>query len=1373
MKTDNESSKNWYTDINPLRWGDIPKVPEEREVSPEYRAGFLSRLTFQWMTGLMTTGYKRRIEREDIWAINPDRAVEPWTKKVHDLFQQHIREGRKHPLFRALLRTFYFEFWLSGFYAILCTILRVVSAFTLRFLIQFAVDAYNTKAGEPTPSIRRGIGLAIGITLMMIVQGFAITHSMYCGEMVGGQTRSVLVGMIYKKSLVVSTRAKTIDIGELGSRTHDSEMENCDLAETTGIEENDSPAPVKEENKGQPGDGIRCSNGRIVNLMSVDTHRIDKASAMFHMTWTSPVSVLMVFIFLFINISYSALPGFGLLVLGMPILSMVIRRMCDRRQDTNNTTAERISLTQEFLQSIRTVKYFGLEEAILRRLRDLRSSEIQAIRNLLVIGGSLEAVGILLPILASMLSFIVYSHENPNLAPAEVFSALALFNSLRIPLKIFPIVLGQVMEAWSSLRRIEEFLMEPEHLEYVVRKPTNQAAIILQNASFSWETCTNEHNSMGTNESDEVSPPDNWVSSLSDEKGEGFNLQNLNLNISQGELIAVIGSVGSGKSSLLAALAGEMHMICGEATVNSSTSFCPQCPWIQNTTVRNNITFGTQMEEQRYKDVITACALQTDLDILPDGDQTEVGERGVTISGGQKQRLSLARAIYFDADIALLDDPLSAVDTHVGRYIFHNAILGLLGKKCRILVTQQLWVLGHCDRIAWMDGGKIRTVDTFENLMRDCAEFRKLIEGTITEETPPESTTNALSGISREGEEKENHDRHVELDEAADSVATLGHYGAYIRAAGSISIMVLLPFLLVLAQGAAIMTSLWLAYWTSKRFHLLKWEYIVTYIGIGVLQALFMFVFSVLTSILGANASKAMLYSAYTRILRTPTSFFDTTPLGKIMSRFTHDADIIDNEVSSSIRIFLFTLAMVFSVFGVIIAFFNYFAIALAPLAVLFVISVLYYRSSARELHRLDSSLQSQMFAKFNEGLGGATSIRSYGVRELFIGNLLRTIDEMNSAYYLTFSSQHWLTLRLNMIGNAIIFTVSILVVTSRFSVNPSFGGLVLSYILTVVQILQYTPQQLAQVENGMRSVKRIHDYSSRLEVEAPLHTIKVPQTWPERGEIAFEEVYMRYRKDLPLVLKGFSMRIQSGERIGIVGRTGAGKSSIINALFRVVELSSGKIIVDGMDISSIGLHDLRSRLSIIPQDSTLFQGTIRSNIDPYGQYTESELCAALREVYLTNGDRSPDRQNATDNFSQSHLDLDSVVEENGQNLSLGQRQLVAFSRALLRRSQVILCDEATSSVDVETEKMIQRALVTAFQDKTVLFIAHRMHSIIGYDRICVVDEGRVAELSTPIDLWCRGGVFRSMCDQSGIGMSELQAARAEILKWGEKKDSM
>ena len=1135
---------------------------------------------------------------------------------------------------------------------------------------------------------------------------------------------------------------------------------------------------------GISGDGAGWGNGRIVNLMSTDTYRIDQASGMFHMIWTSPVAILLTLVVLLINLTYSALAGFGLLVIGIPLLTKAIKSLFVRRRAINKITDQRVSLTQEILQAVRFVKYFGWESSFLERIGNIRKREIRAIQILLSIRNAINAASMSLPIFASMLSFITYSLSNHDLNPAYVFSSLALFNSLRMPLNLLPLVIGQVVDAWSSIGRVQDFLIAEEQNDDFIWDMEGKNAVSMHNAAFTWERNVTQDpdkkpgpppkkgRSKEVKDAEKaavkagkpVDASNDGIDSASTlTEAEPFKINGLDFSVGRNELVAVIGGVGSGKSSLLAALAGDMRRTSGSVTMGATRAFCPQYAWIQNATVKENILFGKDYDKHWYEAVVDACALRPDLDMLPYGDLTEIGERGITVSGGQKQRLNIARAIYFNSDIVLMDDPLSAVDAHVGRHIFDNAICGLLKDKCRILATHQLHVLSRCDRIIWMQDGRIGTIDTFSNLMNNNEDFQKLMATTAQEEK--QENEGQVNEDEVEDEKKAAKKRKqtkrgaalMQQEERAVKSVGWSVYAAYIRASGSLFFGPMVLLILVISQGANIATSLWLSWWTSNKWGYSTGEYIGIYAALGVTQALLMFAFSVTLTVLGTRASRIMLKRAMTRVLRAPMSFFDTTPLGRITNRFAKDVDIMDNNLTDAMRMYFFTLAMITSVFILIIVYFHYFAIALGPLFLMFLFSASYYRASAREIKRHESVLRSGVFARFSEAVSGTSSIRAYGLQDHFTVGLKREVDQMNSAYYLTFSNQRWLSVRLDAIGNLLVFTTGILVVTSRFNVSPSIAGLVLSYILSIVQMIQFTVRQLAEVENAMVSTERLHYYGTELDEEPPLHLKGVPDSWPEKGEIVFNEVQMRYREGLPLVLQGLNMTVAGGERIGIVGRTGAGKSSIMSTLFRLVELSGGSISIDGINIAQVGLKDLRTRLAIIPQDPTLFRGTIRSNLDPFNEHTDLELWSALRQSDLVGADEN------LDDKTHGRIHLDGIVEEEGLNFSLGQRQLMALARALVRGSQIIVCDEATSSVDMETDQKIQRTIQTGFKGKTLLCIAHRLKTIINYDRICVMDQGRIAQLDTPFALWQdEEGIFRSMCDRSGIRRQDFEQMKEE-----------
>jgi len=1287
---DSPQKRSWSTRLNPLKKRIVPPVPEHRGVSGEYRANFLSALYFQWMVPLMSVGYRRPLELMDIWNVNPDRNVEALSDKFKSSLEKRGATPSKKldPFILALYDTFKSDFLVGGLCQLIAGCIQVLSPFVLKYLIYFVQDAYNAQFnGGVAPHIANGIGYVVGIACMQIVQSLCMNHYYYRSMILGGQVRSVLIACVLEKAMKLSNRAKA--------------------------------GGPKDNEEG-------WSNGRINNLMSTDTSRVDTACVTLHRCWVAPIQLILALALLCINLTYSALVGFGLICTVTPLLGRAVKSLMVRRRAINKLTDQRIQITQETFNAIRIVKLFAWESKLLSRLAAIRNIEIQKIAYLLSIRNAILATAVVMPILASMLTFITYSLSNHVLDAAPIFSSLALFSALGIPLEILPVAVGRVVDGLASIRRISHFLNAEERQDDAIWNTQEVPAITIDNASFVWEQAASRGGAVAPALEQNAEIKSNEVSgnpdpgSDADPEGaenfrEPFNIRDINLAVGRKEFIAVIGEVGCGKTSLISALAGDMRKTSGSVTLGASRALCSQTPWIQNTTLRQNIIFGREFDSTFYERVIDACALRPDIDMLPSGDLTEIGEKGVTISGGQKQRLNIARAIYFNADIVLMDDPLSAVDAHVGQHILDHAICGLLRDKCRVLVTHQLHVLHRADRIVWMKDGSIHKIATFPELMNDDLEFQKLMQSSSHKQaktTEPKEVTAEAQNKAINPAKPSNTVALMQEEERARGSVGLFAYVAFVRASGTILNFFIVLFVLVIAQGSNILTSLWLSWWSSNQFvNISTAQYIGVYAALGVVQALLMFAYATTLTTFSTKAAKNMLNSAISHTLRAPMLFFDTTPIGRVTNRFSKDVDTMDNRLTDNLRFLLYIIATVVSVFCLVIAYFYYFIVALIPLTVAFIFAASFYRASAREIKRHEAVLRSFVFANFGEAITGTTTIRAYGVESQFLSTIVQLLDSMNGAYFLTFAGQRWLSTRIDALGSLLIFVVGILIVTSRFDVKPSISGLVLSYMLSIVQLIQVIVQTYADVENDMNSVERLHYYSHGLEQEESVNATPqvVRKTWPEKGELQFKDVQMRYRPGLPLVLKGLTVSIRSGERVGIVGRTGAGKTSIISAIFRLVELSNGSIAIDGMNIAALSLYDLRSRLSIIPQDPTLFQGTIRTNLDPLDEYEDSRLWDALRQAELVG-----DKVSTGDGPATTRISLDSPVGDEGLNYSLGQRQLLALARILIKDSQIIMIDEATSSVDFETDRKVQETILRAFRTKTLLCIAHRIKTIIG-----------------------------------------------------------
>ncbi|PKY00275.1 P-loop containing nucleoside triphosphate hydrolase protein [Aspergillus campestris IBT 28561] len=1354
-------AKSRWKLLNPLRLQKIPDVPQERIASKEYGASFLSRIFFLWVTPFIKIGYLRELELEDIWKVSPNRTVENLTERLDTALQQHLNSGRNRPLLRAICTTFNKELWIGLLCQVLSNVLGIMGPYLVRHLVSYGMAVVESQRnGTPGPAMGQGMGYAVGIFCMQATQSLSMSCALYAAAMVGGQLRGVMTSKIFTKAMALSARAKAGTVTATEGET------------PVGHGDGKSRTAKTDADAGASG----WDNGRITTLMGVDALRVDHGFAFLFMFLVVPVALVLALVMSVLIIGYSALPGYGLLIVGVGILTFVIKHLVTIRMDINKITDARVSLTQEILQNVRFVKLFGWESSFLARMQASRKTELRYLQKFFKVQMAIIVCMTSTPSYAAMVVFIVYAVTGHDLSPDRIFAALAIFNAVRNPLSSFNFAMTKVTDGWAALIRLEQFFLAEEREELIQWDYGMKEAIEAENASFTWEQAATVDKEFA-----EESSADSASSLESDYRSDAsqsrpFTLNNVNIAVGRGELIAVIGGVGSGKSSFLGALAGDMRLTSGHVRMGVTRAYCPQYAWIQNATVRDNILFGNEYDEARYNAVVDACALRADLAMLTHGDETEVGERGITVSGGQKQRLNIARAIYSNSDLILMDDPLSAVDAHVGRHIMDNAICGLLKDRCRVLATHQLHVLSRCDRIVVMDEGNLHAVGTFEELMRTDSLFQELMlnapqqEGSDSESDDDKPSQNVPSQSRPDNVSQRPAPALMQQEERASE--GWGVWGTYIAASGSFLNLPIALIFLVLAGGMTLMTGVWLSFWTSNRFPSLSLgQYMGIYAALTVFQSVMLYLQSVQVKEAAAAASRRMLQQAMYRVLRAPVSFFDTTPLGRITNRFSQDVQIMDTEIADSLRLFLFAGIQVVGIIIMVIVFYYYFAIAAAILLAVAVTSICVFLPSSRGTKRYEAVLRSVVFARFGESIIGSTCIQAYHKEAHFRERLHEAIDSMNGAYFLTIANQRWLNTLLDSVSNTMILVIVLLVAAARFPVDPSVSGLILSYMLTISQQMTFGVRMFAGLDNELNSVERIAHYANHLEQEAPLHQAPVPANWPEKGRIVFSDVQMRYRPNLPLILKGVTMDVRGGERIGIVGRTGAGKSSIMTALFRLTELSGGHISIDDVDIATVGLYDLRTRLTIIPQDPTLFHGTIRSNLDPFNEHTDLELWSAMRKAHLVAQDSPKDIPSASFSAATSstssvppgqtrnHLHLDTTVDKEGLNFSLGQRQLMALARALVRDSRIIICDEATSSVDFETDARVQETMTTGFGGKTVLCIAHRLRTIIHYDRICVMDQGCIAELDSPVNLWDRGGIFRGMCERSGIRREDIEVS--------------
>jgi len=1195
----------------------------------------------------------------------------------------------------------------------------------------------------------------------------------------------------------------------------------------------------------------KTSTGQVVNMMSNDTMQLQRFLQFVGFTSVAPLQIIISLYLIYLQVGNAMWVGVAYMVLLAPVNTWMFGIVANLRREVLKYSDKRVKIMNEILTGIRIIKFYAWEKPFGKEVGRLREKEMNALTKLAYV----TAVGfsVLLlstPIIQPIFVFITYVNiQDEPLTAATAFTTVALFNIMRFPFAFMPMGLLQYIQSKISLKRLERYLALPELKKYILNTPhpehdkdddtfTKSASITIKDGHFGWfdpdapevkpiqdekpkkKPKKKKKGKLGDDSSDDSSMDSSERSSIttystySNESGRsgaggGITLQDINCTIEAGSLVAVVGSVGSGKSSFLSAILGEMESIKDskiyiprddhEKDSTSFVSYCAQSPWVINETIKGNILFNRPYDEDRYNAVLDCCALLDDLKVLPAGDATEIGERGINLSGGQKARVSLARAMYDkETKVMLLDDPLSAVDGHVGEHLFKKAISGEINHgKTRILVTHHVHVLAKCDKVIVFDHGRIKAQGTYQELIDSGVDFAGAIDVSKIqkddeEEESDDKDTKAKVGKGGEKEGSSSKKKHKKgkksskdraaakdkLKKAGESLVTeeergkgaiAGHaYMHYARAGGLFCVFCVFT-ITALGRASEILTSFFLAAWAEKMTESAiigepftdsqSLYYISIYALLGFLGVLGLGGRASAIAFHRMKASKILHDELSDSVLRAPVAFFDVTPIGRVLNRFAADMDKIDLELTSTISQGINVTFSIIGAYGaIVIATKGTFLIPMVPLGILYYMVQKWYRKTSTELQRVTSVANSPIFADFSQTLSGTSTIRAYGVQGSFFDNTKSSFDNMNASYILVQLCEYWLALRLDVMGGFISFFVGVVAVgTLPYDFIPAgWLGLALTYAIEVTTYLKFGVQMIARLEADMSSVERILYYAENIEPEADAFVPeKDPEegTWPTKGEITLSHASMRYREG-PLVLKDLSFTVRPGEKLGVCGRTGSGKSSLMIALFRIAELENmsmtgeagdkegemveGKLLIDGVNTKEIGTATLRMNLSIIPQEPVMFSNTVRYNLDPFCTATNEELWEVITKVRLNELILSLPKQ------------LDEEVAEGGENFSQGQRQLLCIARSLLRKPKILVMDEATASIDNETDAAIQEMIRDNFRNATVLTIAHRLNTIMDSDRILVLDDGRIAELDTPANLLAKeGGHFKSMVEKS------------------------
>ncbi|KAF1321108.1 Atp-binding protein, partial [Globisporangium splendens] len=1287
---------------------------------PSQYSGVCASVFFTWVTPLMKLGNERPLESDDLYQLDPYNRAANITSRFAGKWEAQRR--KKNPsLVRALGSAFGVKFVVAGFLKLIHDSLQFVGPIIIKDIIAYLSD--------PDAPLSEGLAYAGVIFVSGVIQSFALRqYFFYCFE-TGMQFRSAIVTAVFNKSLVLSASARQ-----------------------------------------------KKTTGEITNLMSIDAQRLQELTPYLHGVWYAAFQIVVSCFLLWKQIGVATFAGVAVIVLLIPLMAVISRAMRSLQQKLMKVKDERIKICHEVLSGIKVIKMKTWENSFAQRVMKYRDDELSRLRVYVLAQSGSNTIFTIVPALVTVVSFLTYVLLGNTLDVGTALTSLALFNILRFPLFMLPQVINNIVEASVSFERLNSFFLAEERTK-VGPGNLKDVGIAVQNADFKWD-------GVAPASAASESPKDKESAAKSEElpgvlqQADTPILHNISLSAKSGQLHAIVGPVGCGKSTLLSGILGDARCSNGSVALRGSVAYVSQQPFIQNATVRENITFGLPFDAARYENAIRVSSLKKDLAILPGGDRTEIGEKGINLSGGQRTRVAIARAVYQDADIYLLDDILSAVDSHVGSDIFANCVKKALKKKLVLLVTHSLSFLNQCDNIIVLSEGKIVEQGSYKSVMAKKGMLAQMVsnytesdkeesgaesddvEAALDNDSESESDDDGnrsrssngrrSSRVSRASSTRSDDSRDggdtgeqlmVDEDRSVGDVAW-PVYQAWINAFGGnfAGFVVVMGF--VAAQGVTLLSTLWISYWSeeAQKYPDSQMYYVYVYMALNGVAAVTMFVRTLLLYFGSLHASRLLFDGLLKRVLRAPIAFFDTTPLGRIVNRMSKDIYTVDESIPStwiglmstmvSVLVTLFTISYITPAFMVI----------LAPVIASYYVSQRYFIKTSRELQRLDSISRSPIFALLSETLDGLSTIRAYGVEDKFTGRNEMLLDRNQRAYFLNFSVNCWLALRLEFVGTVIASGAALAAVLAHGTngaQGAAFAGLVgvsLTYAFSVTQSLNWTVRMISQLQTQMVSVERIKTYSE-MPVEGALESRadqKPSFDWPTAGAIQFNQVSLRYRPGLPRVLRSLTFSVKPQEKIGVVGRTGAGKSSLIVALMRLTELDAGNIVIDGVDISKIGLHDLRAKIAIIPQDPVLFSGTVRSNLDPFDQYSDEQIWTSIKRAQLHSAVAS----------------LDDVVDEKGTNFSVGERQLLSIARALLKRSKVILMDEATASIDTETDRKIQESIRVEFKDCTCLTVAHRINTILDADRILVMERGTVAEYGPPAELQKKtDGIFKSLVD--------------------------
>lgn len=1418
--------------------------------STEPNSSLLRIMTCNWCYNMIKHSQDKTLDMEDVLDLIEE-----------DHVYRFIGRSRKLPgnlsFFTRVTLTLYRPIFLNIFYGCTATLLKLTPTIFIQKILQF-LESRDVPKGVAWLYV-----ICLGVAYFL--SDVTINQAFYQGRKLSVGVRAMIMGSVYEKAIFhrVSKEKKKKKASEDEEGNQDSTSESN--SDATAVEEGDDVLEGADEFDSN-------NTGAVINLMSVDAFKIADFASYLHDFFTTPLIVILSIGFLYRVIGWSAFVAVAATLACLPINVILAKKLNSIQEKLMAVTDRRIEKTNEILDAIRIIKLYAWEKRFTDKVLKIRDEELRLLWLRYVFWTSNAIVFFGMPILVVISSFWCYVRiQGGTLTTSIAFTALSVFSIMRMPLNELAFIFTQLSSAMVSFKRIQIYLNSDSTTKYdQIEKgvDANGNEILgFDKATFSWGS--------GSEENDKSTSETGADAGADDEEDEAFKLRNVDIKFAVGDLNIIVGQTGSGKTSLLLALLGEMQKEKGkvflpggdrrEAVVDSATdltdtiAYCPQEAWLMNGTIKQNILFAHKYDRKRYKDVISACELSRDLEILEKGDQTLIGDKGIALSGGQKQRVSLARAMYSNSKHLILDDCLSAVDSHTAEAIYNNALCGPIShNRTIILVSHNIALtVGKAATVTVVSNGRISAfgspaevsasghlgddklvaknaqsavasrVASFanleqlakENLDQPQMKLNKISQSNVV----PPNVSGAAAGIGSTVVDEDVEEGAVEDEDRASGHVPVKTYLNFIKEMTDLKGLIIVLLLVVGVAVFEYLENYWVRLWANNsvatapqlmQFSVTRFipqierlagassnvaarhanisslppiddevyanlkYYSIGYALIGLLLIIVSVVREMLVWYGGIRAARHIFQKLLFTVVNARTRFFDSTPNGRIVNRFTKDVEMIDQEISANLLWFMISMVDVLQVAAVV----SWVTPMLVPLAIvivyLFVLIGKAYLSAARELKRLESVTRSPIFQQFGETISGSVLIRAYGDTKRFIAENWNSIDQTHRPYFWLWVSNRWLSFCCSMLSLVIAMGGASLIVFSSDYIDAGMAGISLTFATYFGDCVLWVVRMYAECEVSMNSVERVGEYMDiEQEAAAVIPESRPPPNWPQHGSIEFKDLSLRYAEDLPMVINKVSFDIPGGKKVGVVGRTGAGKSTIITALFRLLEPATGSIKVDGIDISHLGLHDLRNGLSIIPQEPTLFKGTIRSNLDLFNEHTDTDIFQALCEANLvpagttpesaasiiqnhnkntnTGGETSGEAAGNGEDDENENLnpfyDLDHEVSEGGRNLSQGQRQLLCLARAILKRPRILLLDEATASIDYETDGIIQSTIRNTFKDSTILTIAHRLRTIADYDLILVLEKGEVAQFNHPYDLLQdKEGIFYSMCEKSG-----------------------